>query len=583
MMLHTKQVRLTLVRRLALFSFAIVLLGSLIPYAWSQTPARVSANAPGIEATPGAGSSKQPETFPPSGTDQSLDSPLIFSDDFETYGNSSRWSNKTRFDVQRDVVKDGFYSARLTDTGSQPAYGLKHLDANYTRLYARVSFQVIEIGTRPVTLLQLRPTESGSVVAFQIQPSGQISYTTGATDITSVSTSSTTLGEWHDLQVFIDTTKSENNIDVWIDNNAITSLKQSAWLGNTSGVRVLQLGDNSAGLQSDIAFDNILVDNSFIPVGRQADPIPGTLRIQALPAWSGIEFELDNEIFTTDSNGVAIIKVKRWSTDLRSRIKVHDKEQDNSKISFSGWREWPRADTRHVYATFELWQPVYLNFVDTHGVAIDNSTIDSIVLKSSIGEIYTLNAADLSGTVLLISSIVNTPSGILSKPITYYVDQVMIKGANVVNRSQQRTTFEGGESWEIKLLFYQVKFQTTDAFFGMPLGKEIVVQAPDGSEQRYSIDKNGDAYIGYIPRGDYTVKVVGGGYSPDRPIRISRDQVVELQVISRLDFGLMIGAAAFVAIGLITLGRPFLVTKPILFISGLLRAPKRPHERRANS
>jgi hypothetical protein len=347
-------------------------------------------------------------------------------------------------------------------------------------------------------------------------------------------------------------------------------------LGDTEGIRVIQLGDNSAGQQSDIAFDKVLVDRAFIPAYREADPVPGTLRIQALPAWSGIRFELDGEIFTTDDNGVVSIQVKRWSTDLRSRIIVHDAKRGGaSKISFTGWREWPRPDSRDVYATFELWEPVVFSFVDAHGVPVDPSIIDTVILKSSIGEIYTLYADDLGQPVLLVSSVVTTPVGINTKLITYYVDQVIIDGANVVNRSQQRTTFEDDFNWEVSLLFYQVKFHATDAFFGMPLGEAIIVEAPDGTKQHLPISEDGEVEIPRLPRGDYLITVVGGGYSPPRPLRISRDQVVQLEVISHLDFALMGGAALSVAVGLLVIGRPFIVTRPIAFFGGAIAHPRR--------
>jgi hypothetical protein len=538
---------------------------------------KVNAQAPTIEA-PDEAEGTTPAAPSQSRSSQPPAEPLIFSDDFETYGDDSRWSSEQHFNVQREITGEGYYSARLINTGTEPMYGTKTLPDTYDRIYARLSFQVIEIGTKPVTLFQFRASSTKSIVSIQIQPSGQISYTTGATGITSVSTSSTTFGEWHDLQVLVDTKAPEDNIRIWLDENAITSLKPTAWLGDAGGIHVIHLGDNSAGQQSDIAFDKVLLDKAFIPASRQADPVPGTLRIQALPAWSGIEFELDGEIFRTDQNGVVRIQVKRWSTDLRSRIIVHGATRDgSSKISFTGWREWPRPDSRDVYATFELSEPVAFNFIDAQGVPVDQSLIDAIVLKSSIGEIYKLSADDLAQPVLLIASVVTTPVGINTKPITYYVDQVIIDGANVVNRSQQRAAFDNNDnlSFEITLLFYQVKFQATDAFFGIPLGDEIVVQAPDGSKQHLPIDDNGEVFIPRLPRGDYQITVVGGGYSPPRPLRISRDQVVQLEVISHLDFALMAGAASAVAIGLVIIGRPFIVTRPIAFISGALIHPRR--------
>jgi hypothetical protein len=65
----------------------------------------------------------------------------------------------------------------------------------------------------------------------------------------------------------------------------------------------------------------------------------------------------------------------------------------------------------------------------------------------------------------------------------------------VVNRAQQRSTFETSRHWTVNLLFYGVTFQARDALFGTPLGKSIVVKAADGSTQNLALDANGEATI----------------------------------------------------------------------------------------
>jgi hypothetical protein len=328
----------------------------------------------------------------------------------------------------------------------------------------------------------------------------------------------------------------------------------------------------------DVAVDNILVDDSFIPAGRLADPIPGTLNVRAIPAWEGITFEIDGETFVTGPDGTATLEIRRWSTDLRSRIKVPDAAQGDAKVSFTGWREWLGPHSKDVYATFALWEPISLNFVDMYGVPVDTTDIQSVVIKSNTGDIYTFTTEDLLGQTLLISNVQTSPTGVRVKPITYFVDQVVIGGANVVNRSQQSTTFESSHTWTISLLLYQVQFHAVDALFGNPVGTEIEVESPDGSIQRLALDSDGKVLIPRLARGDYIVHVNGGGYSPPRPIRISRDQVVQLEVISHLDALLAVGTATSAAAGLIIAGRPHLITRPVSYIASLqgLRLPTRP-------
>jgi hypothetical protein len=534
----------------------LLLLGALIGSSLVSQTGLTTAQEPDEE-----------EHVPPPSQQSQASNPerMIFSEDFEAYGDSSRWSEDHPFTVQQELVTSGSFAARLTSTGGLPMFGQRRLRDNFNRVFVRLDFHVVSIGPQPVTLLHLRPARTQSVIAFKIEPSGHISYVSGATGITSQSQVTVTPGEWHQVQIFIDTMQQEDNVRIWLDDLELTTMRQDVWLGE-GAVSLVEIGDNTTGVTSDIAVDNVMVDDEFIDANRAPDPVSGILRVQTIPARQGIQFELDGKIFKTDSTGIARIRVDEWSTDLRRRIIVHDADYGTSRLSFTGWRDWLSPHSRDVFAAFALWEPIEISFTDMNGQSVDSATIDSLVIKSSTGEIYTLDGEDLGDPVMLISRVITTPSGVSVKPITYIVDQVLIDGANVVNRAQQRTTFETDTTWTISVLTYQVRFEAIDALFGSPIGQEIAVQAPDGSVQRLALDDEGAVYIPRIPRGDYTVSVIGGGYSPPRPIRISRDQVIQMEVISHVDAALAIGAASFVAFGLVIAGRPFLVTAPVRFI-----------------
>jgi len=511
------------------------------------------------EATPGAASNAAAAMMPALPR-------MIFSDDFEAYGDSSLWNSAPDFPVQSKVVANGSFAAELKNDGGAPVYGRKTLDGSYTRLFMRIRFQVISLGNRPVTLMQFRPSPTRSVVAIRVDAAGHLSYITGATGITATSTVVAAPGAWHELQVLVDTTSDTGNIRLWLDQAELTTLRQNAWLGHDK-IHVIDLGDNSSSQHSDIAYDDVAVDTSFISSDRSADPVPGVLVAHALPNWGGIVFELDGKRFVTDEHGVATIVVDRWSTDLRSRIAVHDDHQpDGSVASFTNWQRWKDAHSVEVYATFRISEPVSFSFVDMAGVAVDPTLIDTLVLKSKAGDIVTLSGSQLAGATLPTTTVINSPKGLATKSTEYMVDQVIIGGSNVVNRAQQRSTFETSRHWTVSLLFYGVTFQARDALFGTPLGKSIVVKAADGSTQNLALDANGEATIPRLPRGEFSVSVVGAGYSPPRPITVSRDQVVDLKVISPLDVLLVLSLMGIAVVGLVLIGRPFLVTNPARYV-----------------
>jgi hypothetical protein len=490
--------------------------------------------------------------------------PAIFSDDFEAYGDSSLWSTSLPFPVQRTAYVSGTHAAQITNLGGSPVYGRKVFESGYDRLFVLLRFNVLSLGSRPVALFSLRTTSGDPVISIRIDVLGTISYTTGATGISAASSTNAAPETWHELQLSVDSSVDQNNIRIWLDQVELTTMRRSAWLGGAA-MRMLELGDNSAGTQSDIAYDDVIVDDAFVPSERAADPVSGTLTVNTFPAWENIAFELDGRTFYSDASGRATIEVERWSTDLRGRIKVAPSQRgDGAQATFSGWRYWFGPHSRSVYASFRISELVTFAFVDANGAPVDPTSIDSVTIKSNSGVIQTLVGDELRSPVLVnTSSVVPQPTGIDSHTMQYVVDEVMIDGSNVVHRAQQRSDFDASHVWTISLLFYGVTFSARDAFFSSPLGKEVVLRAADGTEYRYTLDSNGEVVIPRLPRGEYTVAVTGGGYAPPRPFLVSRDQVITLEVISRLDMLLLGGTIAVVVAGLLLIGRPFLVTRSV--------------------
>jgi hypothetical protein len=101
-----------------------------------------------------------------------------------------------------------------------------------------------------------------------------------------------------------------------------------------------------------------------------------------------------------------------------------------------------------------------------------------------------------------------------------------------------------------------VRFQTKDAFFGFPVGSAIRLRFPTGRVERHELDENGRALLPSLPRSDYEVTVDGPGFSFSRPVRLSRNQEVELEVLSYLDIGLAMFVGLAFVIGLPLIRRP---------------------------
>jgi hypothetical protein len=156
------------------------------------------------------------------------------------------------------------------------------------------------------------------------------------------------------------------------------------------------------------------------------------------------------------------------------------------------------------------------------------------------------------------SRVVPFKAELVSKEIDYQVERTLVDGANVVNRAQQRFAPAKTQKLAVKLLFYGLKIRSRDALLGFPIGSAVELRYPSGRTARHSLD-GGRAQIAALPRGNYQVKVAASGISFERPVAVSRNQEVELKVISWLDLLLAVLALGGVTVGLLVARRPHLL------------------------
>jgi hypothetical protein len=487
--------------------------------------------------------------------------PLLFSDDFEAYGDLSRWGsldNQLQI-VQDEVVYSGRYAARATSSGEVPAYSRKQFRTPRSELFYRVRFNIIDQGANPVTLLRFLAAAGGPVLSLSISPTGLLGYENHAADKVAESAQVVSHGEWHEVQVRVKANGTPGIIEVWLDGNRIEALSESAWLGDAP-INRIEIGDSTAGRKYDVAFDDIALDTSFISPSREADPVPGKLTVRTTPAQPGLAFELEGRTFLTDEQGVARIDVKRWSWNLRQRVKgIGAPTTDGGHATFGGWYNWTGTHDRDLSATFNLSYPVSWHFVDLQGNVVDPNLVTSFTIKSSTGVVQSFSASQHWQPQLLLASSVTPRSREIQKPVSYAVESAIVGGSNVVNRSQQRFSPSDERDLEVRLLFYSVGFRGRDAFFGFPIGSEVKVQYPDGEVQHVPLQEDGTTVMVPLPRGKYLVSVTGAGFSPPQPIALSRDQTVDLEVISYLDMAVALTFLGSCAVGLLVFGRPQLL------------------------
>jgi hypothetical protein len=284
------------------------------------------------------------------------------------------------------------------------------------------------------------------------------------------------------------------------------------------------------------------------------------LNVETVPVLEGVGFVVGGRTFRTDARGRALVVGP--APGLAERIEIPDTEiEPGLRARFSR-----RKEGKYL---FDLIYRVRMSFRDLAGRPVDRNRVSSVTLKGSHGVRETLKpggAQWLQGV-----RVVPYEEGYRRKRLTWVVEKAIVDGTNVVNRNQQSFVPATTRDMRVELLFYPAHVSARDALFKFPLGSHIRVEYPNGRLERHALDRNAEVTLPSLPRGEYRVSVEGPGISFERPLALSREQTVELEVLSYLDLALSLGVLVAVALGLLLLGRPHLVRAPRRLSSRLSR------------
>jgi len=292
---------------------------------------------------------------------------------------------------------------------------------------------------------------------------------------------------------------------------------------------------------------------------------PAKVAIYTVPSVPGVSFKLNDQTYITDENGVANIAVN-LSGVYSLQVLPIDQESlpSNIRMEFARWNDNVFTEKRQVYfprtrrleVGFTVSYQVGQEFYDTTGESVDPARISSMSVRG-VGSTHTFDAA---GLIWLPANRLTRRIGerLQSEEILYYVREVTIDGANVINKSEQRFRIRPDDVWPIQVLLYSARFSARDAMFRSPIGKGIELTYPDGHKQEFFFDsRNAEIVIPSLARGSYSAKIIGGGGStPPTPVHLSRDQDVELLMLSYLDMAVITGIPLLIALVFFFIGRP---------------------------
>jgi hypothetical protein len=315
---------------------------------------------------------------------------------------------------------------------------------------------------------------------------------------------------------------------------------------------------------------------------RAAGP---TLTVKAVPALQGLDFEVDGTRYTTPKSGVVAIPIAAGTHRVVALPWRHSNR--GIRVNFSRWNDDSFEPARTVTVdrsrTLEVGYGVSyrrgLSFFDCvrledrrgcigRSRPVPSSRVTSVTLVNSIGEKFPLSSdqrAWLEGV-----RVARRLNGLEETLITYSVMEVMVGGSDVVNQAQQRfylakpkKTFAGlpllpvaAKNFRIRLSLYDAHFSTHDLLLRGPIGKVLQLTYPDGRKRDVPLD-HGEATLHSMPRGLYQVKVkTNAGIPMEVPVSLSKNQDMQLKVISYADVGGSFLVFALVSMVLVTARRP---------------------------
>jgi hypothetical protein len=295
--------------------------------------------------------------------------------------------------------------------------------------------------------------------------------------------------------------------------------------------------------------------------------LPAEVRIQTVPAVSGVPFQINGTRYISDKDGLAIAKLNTPGL-YRLEVLVDQYRNPTKRIEFARWLEEsyepfqeikvPTDDV--IQVGLDIYHQVGQSFLDLDGSPVDPKRISEFTIRSAQGDMFVLH--DGQQRWIPASRVARRVTGLEETKLLYSVLSVTVDGSNVVNQSQQRFYTYPRENWPISLLLYSLRISAKDGLFGSPVGKSVNVEFPDGRVLNYPLDQTGMVEIPSLARGNYYIELVGAnGLSNRTPVALSRNQDISTKVVTYLDLTIAGALGAFIALGLLLYGRPSLLRK----------------------
>jgi hypothetical protein len=299
----------------------------------------------------------------------------------------------------------------------------------------------------------------------------------------------------------------------------------------------------------------------FDPLGQvdwnlQLRPVRGIVEIRTVPAVAHVAFALEGTTGTTGPDGRAHVSVSDLN-DIPARLRLSTSAAGSMSVSLlQVTRLNPGAPYhRRVLAALEVRRNVDLRFVDPLGASVPASHVQRVDLSGG-GPTITLTGAQIRAPVSLPEAIATHAEGQwIVRPITWTVSAVRFDGGDAVFAGKQHYRPNASKTWNVTLSVFRVRVRVRDALFGSGVATHVWITRADGSGFGARVGAGAPAAFSGLVRGLYDLRVDAAVFGKHTKVLVSRDDLVEVRVVTPLDIAVIVLTALAVGVGAILLGR----------------------------
>ena len=296
------------------------------------------------------------------------------------------------------------------------------------------------------------------------------------------------------------------------------------------------------------------------------DDESGLLAISTVPRTANVLVYIDGYELFSDEDGCLVVELTRGF----HHVAVPDVYQldDTTRLVFGRWDDvWDierdvkigRADEVRDLG-LKIQHPVRFEFFDASLIPLDISRIQSANLFTSFGETLPLSekaleeddAISFDRVWLSANRLRRISVGLQSDDNIYVFREVWVDDLNVVQSGEigyvpslepecpdlSSPFSQKCDHWRVRLLLFPFRVELRSFIFGQPVTADIEVHLLNGGEDADPVLTSQTSQQGWVtwpqvPRGDYEIRVTGGGLSTRTPTIVTGPKVEQITVMTR--------------------------------------------------